>query len=613
MAGNQNFFTDNQDLLFHMEKRIDAKAIFDWLSDEEKDALNAKNPEEYRTNWIEMLTAFGEVAADVATRAKKVEDEPIELINGEVELPPSINQNLAQLKEFGIAGLSIHPHFGGMGAPFVYDMIGCELVNRACPSTMLNAAWYGPIAHVIESFGSKELQEAYIPRIATGELSGNMALTEPDAGSDLSAIRSYAEKQSDGSYKLFGTKRFISNGNGDISLVLAKTTKNAPGLGQLSLFLCPRKIDGSINYKIAGIEKKVALHGSATCELAYDGSKAFILGQENQGYRYMLRLMNDSRIGVGFQGIGLIEGAYRDAHAYACERKTWGKALVHHELIAEKLLDMEVEVYAARSLGIHCAFERTMELLGERYIDRCPSSERESVNKRLSRHQRNVRHLTPLIKYWTGERSFMLARTGYQILGGYGFTKEYKAEWYLRESLIYSVYEGTSQIQALMCVKDTMKQVIQNPTKLIQNTIEDSYKGLFLAEGLDKKLLTLKQITNKSILDIMIKLIKTNMKISLSKSSKSDLFKMAKIIAKELIKFDNLSPALLHAERLCTIKCLETIASCLIEDAKIDPSRSWIAERFCHNAVLEAKYLRRQIEQDETTLMTRLNKAVAKT
>ena len=592
----ENYLTDNEDLLFHVGKRLDIDSLYAWLSDDEKEAVGAENAADYKSSWMEVLDTFGSICADIGSRAHLIEDEPIYLENGEVVLPPTIGQNMKILQEFGIAGFSIPPQFGGMGAPFVFDMIGCELLNRACPSTMLNSAWFGPIANIIELFGDEALKNEYIPRIATGEIAGNMSLTEPDAGSDLGALRSYGVKQPDGTYQLHGTKRFISNGNSSIALVLAKTEKNGEGLHALSLFLCPRKIENKENYRISNLEKKVALHGSATCELVFDGSKAWLLGKENHGYRYMLQLMNDSRIGVGFQGIGLMEAAYREAKSYAWSRRSWGKYLAEHELIGQKLLDMEVELRAVRSLGLHAAMQRTMERLGERYLASCPRKEQQLVRAKLKTYQQSVRAVTPLLKFWTGERSVAFARNAYQVLGGYGFTKEYRAEWYLRESLIYSVYEGTTQMQALMCMKDTLKEVVREPRVFVQAALADSYRSFVERDGLHKKLFQIKQICNRSVVDILLKLVRANMRISLSRTSKADLLKLAKVVKTELTRFDDLGPALANAERLCALKSLAAMAEATVIDSQVDKGRRWIAQRFCQKALLEAQYLREQID-----------------
>lgn len=606
---SQNFFSDNEDILFHLENRCNWGEIFSLLSKEEKEVLEVGSVQEYKEAWMTVLESLGEICGGpIQHNSESVDRSKIKFENGVEVFPDKLRENIDLLLEFGLASSSVHPKFGGMGATFLVDMIGCELMNRACPSTNLNMGWYGPIARVIEAFGSKELQEEYVPRICSGEISGNMALTEPDAGSDLAALRTYAEKNEDGSYRLYGTKRFISNGTSHVSLVLAKNKKGVHGLEHLSLFLCPRIYNEKENIKVLKLEEKIGLRASATCELAYDGSKAWLLGKEGDGFSYMLQLMNDSRIAVGFQGVGLMEATFALANKYAHERKTWGQEIAKHELIAEILLDLEVEQKALRSICYQAAYERSLYFLIENRLKDNGLSGKEKVRmtrlKKIS--DRKVRRWTPLLKYWVGEKSVIHARQAMQILGGYGFTTEYKAEWWLRESLIYSLYEGTSQIQALMCIKDVLKEVLSNPKTFIEDLFGLNIKAFAEIDPLQRKLNKIKKISQNAVLSVLFKLVKQNFgKIEKKKDEKNILLMLKKLSA-QLVNFDNLSPALLHAERICQIKCIEAMAECLLEDAKADSSREWIAERFMNKNLPDVARLKTLIDQDDPVILRRL-------
>jgi alkylation response protein AidB-like acyl-CoA dehydrogenase len=608
-----NFYLDNADLKFHIDKNLDWQELFNWLSPDEKNAVSCSTFEEYISSWKEVLEAFGEIAGEeIAPHAQKVEQEKLLLKDGKVEFPPQLSHNLKVLKEFGVGGFSVSPEYGGMGALFVFDMIGAEMLNRACPSTTLNASWYGPIAHILELYADTSLKATYLPRIATGEWSGNMALTEPDAGSDLSALRAYSEKQEDGSYKIYGTKRFITNGNSEISLVLAKSQKGAQGLEHLSLYLVPRDIGGKPNITIAKLEDKTGLKASATCELVYDGALGFLLGEENKGYKYMLNLMNDSRIGVGFQGIGLMEATFRLAKGYAQERKTWGKEIYKHELICEKLLDLEVELAATRSLGIKAAYHKSLLYLVERYLKSNPKDpiKKQAAEKIYNESMKLVRNLTPLIKYWVGEKSIEHARNTIQVYGGYGYTKEYQPEWWLRESLIYALYEGTSQIQALMCVKDTIKDLIKNPKEFVSSLFAHTYNGFFQKDAAGRKLESLKRQFSQSVLVIVLKLLKANLNhnLNLSVTSPKDVLKILKIAKSDLLKFDDFRPALLHAERLTELKCyVELCQACYLDFAK-DNERLWILERMLYKGSLKAHYLKKAMEDEDAVIHEMLDR-----
>lgn len=591
-----NFFLDNNDIRFHVEN-LNFNDLFDLVPQEAREAVSAESGAEYMQVWLEVVKTFGEICTSIAEKAREVEEAPLTLENGEVVLPAVMVEHIRNLKEFGLPALTVSAKWGGMAAPFLCEMVGAEMLNRACPSTMLNVGWYGNIARIIEEYGSEEIQAKYVPKIASGEYSGNMSLTEPDAGSDLASLTTYAVKQKNGTYKLYGTKRFISNGNSEIGLILAKTKKGAQGLDFLSLFVCPRKIDGQANYTISKIEEKIGLHGSATCELVFDGAKAELLGEEDQGYNIMLRLMNDSRIGVGFQGIGLMEAALRQAREYAEARHAWGKAIAKHELIAEKLLDMEVELAATRSLGIKAAYHRSIMYLAEAKVAQEP--EYEAV---LEHHTQIVRRFTPLLKFWVGEVAPVHARNVMQILGGYGYTTEYRAEWLMRESLIYSVYEGTSQIQALMCLKDTMKNVIKSPTEFIQKLIGSSYRTFVTRNGVERRVHEIEQLLFKSILTLLIRLAKVNLKATFTGTNRRDLVAMLRVLRREFGQFENFQPAMIHAERIAWMSSYLAMAECVVEDARKDPSREWIAERFVHNALLKVKYHKSEIDDPDAIL-----------
>ena len=591
----QNFFTGNDDILFHMKNRMDWDLLFNTLDPKYKEAIGATSSEEYRNSWFEVMSTLGEICGTtLADNAKLVEEQPISLVNGEVILPAAIVENMETLKSVGFSALSINPIFGGLGSPFIFESAGMEMINRACPSTALNACWFGSIAHIIERFGTHDMATEYATKIASESWSGSMALTEADAGSDLGAMKTYGEKQSDGSWKIFGAKRFISNGPGEVSLVLARKSKEDKGLDSICIFLAPRHIDGKHNFVISKIEEKVGLHGSATCELNFDGSKAWLIGEEGQGFPIMLFLMNDARIAVGFQGVGLMQATFEMASKYASERKTWGKPIAQHELIAEKLFDMECELRGARSMGYQAAFNQSMMYACEGALKRpgLSTAEKADLEKRLAKHKQRVRRWTPLMKYYTGEKSHEHARNCVQIHGGYGFTKEYRAEWWVRESLIYSLYEGTSQIQALMCVKDTFKVAIRRPTELIETALGTKLKS-FTGDSLKRELYSLKSIVNSSVLGLLWRIATSN--IIPNDASNADKLKVLASLGKLLGKIEDMHLALLHAERICELKCLEAISEALVWDSEIDPTRRKYAERFLYRALPKAAMLKQEI------------------
>ena len=611
MQKKVNFFSDNEDFLWHFDNKFNFEDAWKWVSPEAREATGVSSAKEYAALWRDVLGSFGEVCGGaIAPNARKVEEDGIDLdAAGNVVVPETLRRNIETLIQIGVPGVGASPEFGGSGAPMFVELAANEILFRACPSTALNTCWWGPIAHVIERFGGDREKQMAIPKLATGEWSGAMALTEPDAGSDLGQMTTWAEPQPDGTWKITGTKRFISNGNSEVILVLAKNAKGAVGLDKLSLFMCLKEEDGKRNVHVTRIEHKLGLKASATCELKFDGAKAWLLGENGKGFHAMLQLMNEARIGVGLQGVGLMEATLRMAQDYANQRHAWGKPIARHELIAEKLLDMEVELRAARSFALSACFAHGMVHLGEEYLLRnpgLPAAEKSAVEAKLGRYRRRVRKWTPLLKYWVAENAFLHARSCMQIFGGYGFTTEYRAEWWLREAMILPVYEGTSQIQALMCLKDTIKHAINRPRALFEKALGNQVMAMSDRDPLDRKLARCRQMYYGSVLTTIKQVVAEAFRSSRREAGGMDLLKSIKLLGRELQRQENFGPALLNAERICEMKALVCMAESLRRDCKKDPSRKWIYERFLYKAMPRITCLKTFVEQEDPVIAARL-------
>lgn len=322
----------------------------------------------------------------------------------------------------------------------------------------------------------------------------------------------------------------------------------------------------------------------------------------------MLRLMNDARIAVGLQGVGAMEASFRLAKEYAEQRRAWGRTIAEHEMVAEMLLDLEVETKAIRSLSYQAGFYQSMMYAGERKLEdkKLNEDERAGIESQLAHYRKEVRKWTPLIKWWVGEKSVVHARTGLQIHGGYGFTKEYRAEWWVRESLILSLYEGTSQIQALMCIKDTMKEIIRTPKRFIDMAFGDRLRRLGTTDPLKRKLLKVKQVYNSAVVSLLMQLVKENFKEAMQDVKPADVLRIIPQLQKKLMQFENISPALLHAERICEMKAYAAMGNCLVRESEIDPSRRWLAERLLNKALPRLQMLKAEIEMDEPVIAERL-------
>ena len=598
----RNFFADNPDIAFHLRSLHE---LFPYTSEQQRTVLGVDTAKQYQQTWFEALQVFGEViGTEIAPTVRDVEDQPLSLdADGNLCPGPQLTKNIKLLQDIGVAPLTADVAYGGLGAPFVVQCCVFELLFRACPSTALNVIWHGTIAQVIDMYGSKELRDYYNPKLATGEWSGCMALTEAGAGSDLAALCSYSERQADGQYLLYGNKRFITNGTAEVALVLAKTSKGAKNLQDLSLFIVPRLIDGNCNYQVAKLEDKLALKGSATCDLNFDGAQAQLLGEENRGLSYMLTLMNGARIVTAFQGIGNLEAIKRLATDYADQRVTWGKKISQHELIAEKLADLDMELQAIRSLAYRAAFRQSFIDLARPYVDNATSQQRAELEQRLTSYRRRIRQWIPLLKYWVGENVVRQARNALQIHGGYGFSREYLPEFWLRQTVILSIYEGTSQIQALMCIKDLLKEVLRNPKAFIERTIALRVKGLSESNNLRKDLNRAKRLVNAATSNLLYTLIKKNVASGISKMRATDLLRGMEKLRKNL-KLHDFSHASLNAERICEMKCYVALAETLVWDAETDNSRQSVARRFLTRALPQLERAKREIEVSDDFIVS---------
>jgi 3-(methylthio)propanoyl-CoA dehydrogenase len=381
---------------------------------------------------------------------------------------------LRGLAEMGLIGLSVPRDLGGAGMPFSVQSAMLEMLARADASTMVQYAFYVSPAAMIARFGSDAQKQRWVPRLAAGDIIGWVAMTEPEAGSDVGNIATTATRQADGTWRITGRKQFISSGNGQVGVVLARAVPGSRGLDGLGLFLVPRCVpDPDVgereNVSVERAEDKVCINGSPTCALSFSESRAEIMGRPGDGWRQITTFMNEARLAVGIQACGIAQASLTAAFDYAGQRVQMGKPLREHPLVADMLLDMQTTVAGIRALWMECAvafdlvqgLERQLRELAE--VD----PRRPALAARRSRLERYLRELTPLVKYHGAEEAVRVARLGMQVFGGYGVVKEYEVERFLRDSLILPIYEGTSQIQALMATKDVLKAVFRNPRSLL--------------------------------------------------------------------------------------------------------------------------------------------------
>ena len=467
-----NFFSGNDDLTFYYEKVIDWDRHVPLFAE----AQDAARPAETAASWRDVLGIAGDfIGSQVADRAPEV-DRLGTPHRGEIKVSPPMAENLSGLAQLGLIGLSVPREYGGEGMPFVIQSAVLEMLARADAATMVQYAFYSSPAAMILRFGTDAQKRAWVPRLASGEIIGWVAMTEPEAGSDVGNISTTATRESNGTWRINGRKQFISSGNGDVGVLLARAVPGSKGLDGLALFIVPRCVPdanaaGGLreNLSVERAEAKVCINGSPTCALSFDNSVAEIMGQPGDGWRQITTFMNEARLAVGVQACGVAQASLSAAQDYAAQRVQMHKPIREHPLVAEMLLDMETTVAGLRALWMETAvaydlvqgFDAQLRTLSE------VEPERATIEARKRRIERYLRELTPLVKYYGSEEAIRVARTSMQVFGGYGVVKDYHVERYLRDSLILPIYEGTSQIQSLMATKDLLKQVMRNPGSLL--------------------------------------------------------------------------------------------------------------------------------------------------
>lgn len=577
----KNYYTDDTEWQWLFKHAVEWKKIIPLYYPEFPSADGFNNEEEVIAFIEEMLTATGEWAAgSIAPRAKRLDEEGAGTVENGKTLPGAALQELYdEAKELQILGLSAPAEFGGMGAPVIANMLAFTQLNRACISSATQLGFFTSIIDMLERFADKEDAERLIPQIIAGELSGSMCLTEPGAGSDLGSIKTSAVEQSDGSYLLNGSKLFITNGGGGLGFVLARIKGAPEGLNGISLFLCEQEIEENgekkLNYKIAKNEHKMGLHGSFTCEVVYENSKAKLIGKPHKGFRYMLHLMNEARIAVGLQAVGGIEGCLAYARDYAEQREQFGKNLMQHPLYARNMQAWETERDAFRALMVdtlnHFDVYQRYDLWKRH--GRELSAEEEKAYEEAKKW---TRRRTPLVKMYGAETYTHLSQRAIQALGGYGFIEEYDVSRYHRDSFAPLLYEGTTQIQALMAMKDLMKFIMRNPGKYFTGLVNSNPLANFFGSGSEEqsRFHSVQYEFKKHFVKLLIKTLRPGTNIGDPKEAKK-FFN-----AKEWLKEENVMKLTVHAESIAMAQAYIETLRVLMQHATKDRTRQDLFDRY---------------------------------
>lgn len=458
-----NFFDDNRDLVAHFAA-LDLREVVSVLEDDFELAKSHDDAPECYDDAIDLyrtaLQIIGKMAAEfIEPRSAAVDAEGATFEDGCVNLASGTKEAIRELSKAGFMGVIIPREFGGANFPATIYMMMIEIISRA-DAALMTLFGYQDVGESIARFGTPDQAERFLSEYVVGGELGAMVLSEPDAGSDLKEVRLRAYQNDSGDWFLHGTKHFISNGCGEILLVLARTG-NSPGSAfGLSLFVCR----SGENVVVSRIEDKMGLHGSPTCELFFENAPAELIGRQGMGLlRYVLQILNHARFSVAAQGLGIAEAAYESALAYSRQRKQFGKLIGDMPQIAGMLADMRTCIVSARALlyaGAYWLDERNrLEENVERRKKR--GEDATELQIRLSKLSPIVDLLSPLTKYWVTETANTICYDAQQVHGGLGYMKESKVERFVRDVRITTIYEGTSQVQIAASIQGVCDDVLK--------------------------------------------------------------------------------------------------------------------------------------------------------
>lgn len=475
-----NYFLDNPDIQFHFAQFDLSECVAIVEHDYSNHAQFPYAPVDYQDahhNYQLLLTLVGDIAGNsIAERAAQVDDEGAVFENGKVRYAAGTVKNLAELTQAELMGMILPYRYGGLNVPFTIYTMAIEMVSRA-DASLMNIFGLQDIADCINKFGSDEQRQEFLPGFCTGEYTGAMALTEPDAGSDLQACKLQAYQTENGQWRLKGVKRFITNGNGHVLLVLARSepgTKDARGL---SMFVC--LADDTV--VVRRIEHKLGIHGSPTCELQFNDTPAQLVGKRKMGLiKYVLDLMYRARMGVSAQALGIAQQAYEEALKYAKERVQFGKPIYEIPAVTNMLIDMRVALEVSRTLFYRAATAVDIKERLEEKVSELKEKGQSTTDLavRLKEITKVAGFLTPVCKYMLTEASNRITYDSLQIHGGAGYMKEFKVERLARDARITNIYEGTSQLQIVAATGGVVTDVLK---EFFDDHAAKEYKGATLS------------------------------------------------------------------------------------------------------------------------------------
>ncbi len=441
----ENFFTDNADIQWHF-KHLDHDEVVSSLEDTYAQARRYDDaPRSYEDavdGYRTVLEMAGAIAAkEIAPRAADVDLEGALLESGKVTYAKGTQRALDVLAKANLMGFTLPRQYGGLNFPGLVYSMAIEMISQA-DASLMNLFGLQDIGETIREYGDDAQKDKYLPLFASGKATGAMDLTEPDAGSDLQSVRLRAVQQPDGSWRLHGVKRFITNGCADISLVLARSEEGSVDGRGLSMYICEKCPE----LVIRRIEHKLGIHGSPTCELQFNGVPAVLVGQRRFGLiRYVMSLMNGARLGIACQSIGIAQAAYEEALRYARHRVQFKHAIIEFPQVYEILARMKSQIQIARAI----TYEASRLVDVRRMLERKVDAGEAGLKAQLKETTTYASMLTPLAKAYASEIANQVTYDAIQIHGGTGYMREFSVERLARDARITSIYEGTTQLQVV--------------------------------------------------------------------------------------------------------------------------------------------------------------------
>lgn len=628
-----SFLTDNDDLRFYFEEGID------WATLVQITEYDFRSPDGFQTVpeavefYRDVAGMVGKFVADeVAPLAKPIDREGVHRVDGEAVVPDQMRDLFVRIADLDLHGMCVPRELGGMNCPMILYFVNTEMFARADVSIAAHHGFHGGIAmamlmySIVEGTTKFDEKEAritetrflpFIEDIMSGNAWGTMDITEPDAGSDMAALRTQGEQDEDGNWLVSGEKIFITSGHGKYHFVIARTEESDPddpfaGLAGLSLFLVPTyEEDEQGNRKrlapLERVEEKLGHHGSVTATVMFDRTPAHLIGKRGEGFKHMLTLMNNARVGVGFESIGLCEAAHRLATEYAAERKSMGKTIDRHEMIADYLEQMRTDIQGLRALAMYAGFEEEMAQKESIRLQFFPPESKEAtvaLRRKVAKHKARSRRMTPLLKYLASEKSVEMTRRCVQIHGGNGYMQEYGAEKLLRDAMVMPIYEGTSQIQALMAMKDTLMGIMKNPKRFAARVAQARWKAISSKDPLEKRVARIQQVS----LDVQQFLFRKTATDKLKSLRGSPMASWSDQVLKNWNPKRDFAYAMLHAERLALLLAHEAICEVLLAQVQRHPARAEVLERYLEYAEPECRHLRDVITTTGQRMLDRLAK-----